>query len=218
MRLPAKLYEGVARAGLYGSLKSAYYSLRHTGDPTSLIVHSKTITDLAADTAFDVNGHFSVGIWNRGATHPRLGRSVFTTTPGSSVAHTGQRMANVGPCSVLHVEGEFAMGDSYVNSHSRILCGDSIAIGDGVQIGWNCELLDDDRHRLVVDDEPRPGTAPIEIRDDVWIGHDVTVHKGVTIGEGSVVASDSVVTSDVPSNALVAGCPATVVEEDVAWE
>jgi len=109
------------------------------------------------------------------------------------------------------------MGDSYVNSHARILCGDEITVGDGVAVAWNVELLDDDRHSLSVDGTRSERTAPIVIEDDVWVGHSVSIHKGVTVHEGSVVASDSVVTSDVPPNTLVAGTPAEVVREDVSW-
>jgi acetyltransferase-like isoleucine patch superfamily enzyme len=109
------------------------------------------------------------------------------------------------------------MGDSYVNSHARILCAEEIQIGDDVAIAWGVQLLDDDRHALVVDEEQNERHAPIHIEDDVWIAHDSTVHKGVTISEGSIVASNSVVTSDVPPNTLVAGCPAEVVRENVNW-
>jgi len=125
---------------------------------------------------------------------------------------------NIGPNSIVHVEGVFEMGDSYINSHARILCGERITIGDGCAIAWNVELLDTDRHKLYVDGEQVKMTKPIKIQDDVWIGHNVTVKKGVTIGEGAVVASDSVVTQDVAPRTLVAGTPAKVIKENVRWE
>jgi acetyltransferase-like isoleucine patch superfamily enzyme len=110
------------------------------------------------------------------------------------------------------------MGDSYINAHSRILCGDQITIGDGVGIAWNCEILDDDRHQLITDDTTHDQTGPITIEDDVWIGHDVSINKGVTVGEGSVIANDSVVIDDVPAHTLVAGSPATVKKKNVRWK
>jgi len=125
---------------------------------------------------------------------------------------------NIGPNSIVHVEAVFEMGDSYINSHARILCGERITIGDGCAIAWNVELLDTDRHKLYVDGEQVKMTKPIKIQDDVWIGHNVTVKKGVTIGEGAVVASDSVVTQDVAPRTLVAGTPAKVIKENVRWE
>ncbi|WP_157969376.1 acyltransferase [Haloplanus rubicundus] len=203
--------------GARGALKSAYYSLRHTSNATSLVFTSNTITEIAPRTEFDVNRRLSVGMGRSGASHPRIGRSKVSTTAGASVSHTGEDLANIGPASILHVEGDFSMGDSYANSHLRLLCGDEISIGDGVAIAWNVELLDDDRHVMRIAGEPVERSEPIRIEDDVWIGHDVSIQKGVTVRRGSVVASGSVVTSDVPPNTLAAGVPAEVVREDVTW-
>lgn len=203
--------------GVRGGAKSVYHSLRHTGTLSSVVLTSHVITEIAPGTSFDVNGRLTIGTGRRGASHPRIGRSKLSTTDTASISHTGEELAIVGPASVLHVEGDFSMGDSYVNSHARIFCGDEITIGDGVAVAWNVELLDDDRHGLSVDESPVEQTAPISIEDNVWIGHDVSIHKGVTIHEGSVVASDSVVTSNVPTNTLVAGSPAEVIEENVSW-
>jgi acetyltransferase-like isoleucine patch superfamily enzyme len=49
---------------------------------------------------------------------------------------------------------------------------------------------------------------PVQIGDDCWLGANVVVCPGVSIGSGSVVGANSVVTKDVPSNTVVAGCPA----------
>lgn len=213
----SKPQTAVKMAGVYGTARSVYYSLRFTGRPTSLLVHSNVVTDVSRETEFDIDNRFVVGCGGFRETHPRVGNTLFSTAAGSTVSHVGTEAAHVGPASVLRIEGTFEMGDSYINSHGRIICADEITIGDGVAIAWNFEALDDSRHQMIIDGEKRPQTAPIEIRDDVWIGHDVSVHKGVTIHEGSVVASNSVVLSDVPPNTLVAGSPAEVVRENVDW-
>jgi galactoside O-acetyltransferase len=54
-------------------------------------------------------------------------------------------------------------------------------------------------------------SAPIFIRDRVWIGFDAVILKGVTIGEGAIVGARSVVTSDVEPYTVVAGNPARLV-------
>lgn len=209
--------DGVQRVGVRGSLKSAYYSLRHTGRPTALVLHSNVIADIHPETTFDIDDRLVVGLPELPATHPRLMRSKFSTAAGSTVSQIGDGRAFIGPGSVLSIEGDFEIGHSYCNSHARILCSDAITIGDGVAIAWNCELLDRDFHRLVVDGVPSETRGPIEIQDHVWIGHDVAIHKGVTIHEGSVVASNSVVKDDIPPRTLAAGCPARVIKEHVEW-
>jgi len=203
--------------GLRGGLKSMYHSIRQTGRPSSLVITSEVITEIHPETEFEIGNRLTVGTGRRGASHPRIARSKFHTESNSTVQHTGEDMAIIGPGSVLHIEGNFSMGDSYINSHARILCGNEITIGDDVSIAWNVQMIDDDRHDLTVAGELTERTAPIDIKDDVWIGHDVSIHKGVAIHTGSVVASNSVVTADVPPNTLVAGTPAKVVRQEVNW-
>jgi acetyltransferase-like isoleucine patch superfamily enzyme len=58
---------------------------------------------------------------------------------------------------------------------------------------------------------------PVWIQDDCWIGTHVVVCPGVTIGKGCVVGANSVVTRDIRPYAVVAGSPAAVVGERLAW-
>ena len=51
----------------------------------------------------------------------------------------------------------------------------------------------------------------ISIGNDVWIGSHSVILPGITIKDGAVIAAGSIVTKDVPSNAIVAGNPATII-------
>lgn len=53
--------------------------------------------------------------------------------------------------------------------------------------------------------------GPIDLRDNVFIGHNAIVLPGVTIGPNAIVAAGAVVTRDVPENTIVGGVPAKVV-------
>ncbi|MFC7008535.1 acyltransferase [Halalkalicoccus salilacus] len=206
------------RIGIRGVIKSIYLSLRHTGSMYKLILSPRTITEISNEATIDISSYFMFGSIEKGATHINLGNSKLSIDPNGSVTvPSSEGAARIGPCSVLHVEGDFSMGNSYINSHSRIICEDRIVIRDDCAIAWNLEMLDTDRHQLIIDSVEHDKTAPIEIKDEVWIGHHVSIGKGVTIGEGSVIASNSVVVHDVPPNTLVAGIPAEVIRENVEW-
>lgn len=219
-QLSSQLRTGYDLLGVRGLGKSAFHSLRHTDSINRFAFTPQVITSISADATFEFGpgAKFLMGASTFHASHPKLGRSKFSITSDGEMRVPGSARAEIGPCSVLHVEGCFEMGSSYVNSDSRILCADRVSIGDGCALAWNVEILDDDRHELFVDGERKRRSAPIRIEDNVWVGHDVTIKKGVTIGEGAVVASDSTVTSDVPAGCLAAGSPATVIADDVRWE
>jgi acetyltransferase-like isoleucine patch superfamily enzyme len=108
-------------------------------------------------------------------------------------------------------------GHSYVNPGSTITCLEHISIGWDCAISWDVNIFDMNGHDLAVAGEPRPKSAPVRIRDHVWVGTGATILPGVTIGEGAVVGAGSVVTGYVPPRALVAGNPARVVHENVEW-
>jgi acetyltransferase-like isoleucine patch superfamily enzyme len=218
MAVLSRMYDGVKTLGPLGVLKSVYYSKKYTGDLNSLVFHSKVITEIAEETTFDINNQLVVGVKSGTATHPRMARSKFETRPGSSVTHTGEERAKIEPGCAVFINGDFSIGDSYINGFSRIACSNEITIGDNCAVSWECEIMDSNGHSIKYDGVTPESDSAVEIRNNVWIGHSAIINKGVTIHEGSVVASGSVVVSDVPPNTLVAGNPAEVVRENVSWE
>lgn len=166
----------------------------------------------------DIDSRLQIGIRNPEASHPRMGKSVFSMAPGSRIVQRGGNQAIIGPESVVHVEGNLELGSVRVHAGLKLICGDSIRIGDRVSIAWDVTILDDNRHELTIDGQNRRKTGPIHIGDDVWIGHSSAINKGVTIGDGAIVASKSVVVDDVPEETLVAGCPAEpIARGDIDW-
>lgn len=212
------MYDGVKTLGVFGVLKSVYYSTKYAGDINSLVFHSKIITQIAEETTFDINEQLVVGTKPSSGSHPRMARSKFETRPGSSVSHTGEERAKIGPGCSVFINGDFSIGDSYINGFSRIACSNEITIGDNCAVSWECEIMDSNGHYIKYNGVSPESKSAVEICDNVWIGHSAIINKGVTIHEGSVVASGSVVVDDVPPNTLVAGNPAEVVRENVSWE
>lgn len=119
---------------------------------------------------------------------------------------------------VLFPNAEMKVGDSYINNSCKIHCGTKITIGDDCAIAFNVTIMDSDFHVLSYEgvETTRRGKG-IEIGNHVWIGAGATILKDVKIGDGAVIAAGAVVTKDVPAKALVAGCPAKVMKENVEW-
>jgi acetyltransferase-like isoleucine patch superfamily enzyme len=58
----------------------------------------------------------------------------------------------------------------------------------------------------------RVSYVPLEVGNDVWIGHNVIILPKVRrIGDGAVIGAGAVVTHDVPAYAVVAGNPARII-------
>jgi len=103
---------------------------------------------------------------------------------------------------------------SSIGDRTQIHCCEKVDIGTYVLISWDCNILENNFH-TTTDGGIR--SAPIVIRNRVWVGCRAIILAGVTIGEGSIVGAGSVVTSDVPPGTLVAGNPAQVIRETGPW-
>src|SRR5215472_6542101 len=149
--------------------------------------------------------------------------------PGAVVI--GKHVSCYAGCSfAIGNDGQCAVGDFTLLNGALIMAEEKIEIGSHCLVSWNVGIADSDFHPLepaqrLIDAQalapyfknrpPRPTlqTAPVIIRDNVWIGMNAVILKGVTIGENSVVAAGSVVTKSIEPNTVVAGNPAVVVKE-----
>ncbi len=143
----------------------------------------------------------------------------------------GDHVSCYAGCSfALGKNGTCRIGDFTLLNGALIMAEERIEIGSHCLISWNVGIADSDFHPLapnerLIDAEalapffegrpPRPPirTAPVIIRDNVWIGMNAVILKGVEIGENSVVAAGSVVTKSIPANVVVAGNPAIQVKQ-----
>jgi len=110
----------------------------------------------------------------------------------------------------------FSMGDYSGMNGVLVYCSNCIIIGKHVKIGGGTRIIDTDFHNLnwqkrQTGDTDIAKSAPIIIKDDVFVGTNCIILKGVTIGERSIVAAGSVVTKDIPSDSIAAGNPAQII-------
>ena len=98
------------------------------------------------------------------------------------------------------------------NDFSAISNSGSILIGQDCHIGHDVFITDSDFHLL--DPNKRnvdPGSQPVCIGNNVFIGSQVTILKNAHIGDGSVVAASAVVSGTFTARSLIAGNPARLI-------
>ena len=141
-------------------------------------------------------------------------------------------------CNIIFEKnsGKVNIGERcYIGAGTNLISINSIEIGNDVTISWGCTIYDHNSHSVNWSERKNDTlqsiedinngfdfiqnknwnvvkSAPIKIKDKVWIGFDVVILKGVTIGEGAVIGARSVVTKDVLPYTVVAGNPAMVVK------
>ena len=126
--------------------------------------------------------------------------------------HRGSRSATI------------TIGDHVGMSSPCIRINERLTIGNHVNFGGNCTIMDTDVHQLdyLARRGERPASpddiattvrsAPVTIEDDVWLGANVIVLKGVTIGARSVIGAGSVVTKSIPADCIAGGNPCKVIK------
>ncbi|MBQ9184361.1 MAG: acyltransferase [Bacteroidales bacterium] len=144
---------------------------------------------------------------------------------GNSCHITGGRFINrIGrnmESSISAASGaEVNIGNSCGISSSCIWARKNITIGNNVNIGADCIILDHDAHsihylhrRSYSADAAHIQAAPVTVGDDVLLGTRVIVLKGVTIGARAIVGAGSVVSCDIPSDEIWAGNPAKFIKK-----
>ena len=109
----------------------------------------------------------------------------------------------------------FGTDFTFVSGGAKIICFESITIGNHVGITWDCQIYDTSFHYVQnLENEnslPEKLTKPIVINDNVWIGNRSTIAKGSIIPSYSIIASGSMTNKDYTDNGencMYCGVPA----------
>lgn len=115
----------------------------------------------------------------------------------------------------IELKGKLNASASGITCNTLIMAEQLVEIGYDTIIAWGCSISDSNWHELTGTDR----CAPVKIGDGVWIAHDVTVLPGSIIGNGCVIGAKALVLGRKyePRN-ILAGVPARVVRQNVAWK
>ena len=175
--------------------------------------------------------HLRVGnkVYVLGHGTVKIGDS-FTFLSGDSINPICRNIR--GSIFVPRNESRIIIGDRVGISSACLWAHESITIGNDVNIGGDCLIMDNDAHphdfmkrraayekivgrQAYHNDIP---SSPIVIEDDVWIGARCQILKGVHIGARSIIAAGSVVTKDIPSDVIAGGNPCRVIRMQNVFE
>ena len=128
----------------------------------------------------------------------------------------------------LEPGSEIMIGNNSGVSSACLWAKKKIVIGNGVNVGGDCIIMDSDAHSLdwriraglvkdesgrIVSDTNSAKSSPIIIEDTVLIGTRCIILKGVTIGARSIIAAGSVVTKSIPADCVAGGNPCRVIRK-----
>lgn len=102
---------------------------------------------------------------------------------------------------------------SSIDEECCIRCRGEVVIGQKVCISRGVDLLSGSHD--IYSNSFHLITAPIIIKDNVWIATKSIIGKGVVVGEGAVVAAGSIVCKDVEPWTIVGGNPAKFIKKRI---
>jgi acetyltransferase-like isoleucine patch superfamily enzyme len=123
---------------------------------------------------------------------------------------------------------KISVGNNSGISSSCLWAKEKITIGNYVNIGADCIIMDTDAHNLdwqiragllrdvknrIIEDSTSAKSAPVTIEDYAFIGTRSIILKGVTIGARSIIAAGSVVSRSIPPDCIAGGNPCKVIKQ-----
>lgn len=115
------------------------------------------------------------------------------------------------PGALLHIHGKFGA------SGSALVAMSAIEIEEGVGIGANSHVYDNDFHPVGWATNTEIKTKPVKIGKNVWVAANCLILKNVVVGDNAVIAAGSVVTSAVEANTVYGGVPARKIKNIEAY-
>lgn len=103
------------------------------------------------------------------------------------------------------------------NIGATIICGDKIEIGKDTKLGRHITIRDNNGGHYI-NRQGYKDKRPVLIGEKVWLCESCTIMPGVKIGDGAIIGAMSLVNQNVPAHCMVAGSPATIIDEDVLWK
>ncbi len=126
----------------------------------------------------------------------------------------------VGVCSTISNHGTLVFGQNVnISADCRIMCFESIKIGDNCLISWKTQLMDSDYHQIF-DCNGKWINPPqgIDIGSNSWICNGVTVLKGGGCSNNVVIAANTLLTKFISQSNVIVGNGGKIIKENITWK
>ena len=210
------LYKTIGRHPMTWFRILKYNSLKDIIKGNILVIHSHCIVDIAKSATIEKEGIVHIGCktqFSKSKIETRL-----CVEKNAKLVLGKDVFIGYGADIEVFRDAALIFGDNCgSNIGLTIICGDRIEIGDNTMIGRNVTIRDNNGGHYM----NRPGyknSKKILIGEKAWLCEQCTIMPGVRIGDGGIVGACSLVTTNVPSNSLVSGNPAMVVDTDILWK
>ena len=121
----------------------------------------------------------------------------------------------------IGVNGVMEIGDHFAcNINAKLSAVQQVVFDRDVLVGGHVDVRDSDGHTIIDENGvAKENRKPVHIGSHVWLASKTSVLKGVTIPVGCVVAYGSCCLKPFAAeNALIAGFPAKVIQENIRWQ
>lgn len=126
----------------------------------------------------------------------------------------------------FHYSPQIIFGDNVgIGRNCQITAINKIVIGNDVLIGSHVLITDHshgntDEQSIQIPPLKRKleSKGPVVIGNNVWIGSGVAILPNVTIGDNSIIGANSVVTKSFPTNSVIGGNPAKLINNRIEDE
>lgn len=131
------------------------------------------------------------------------------------VQYRGSIRAGIG-CEVNLGKGLTVTEKCYISCAERT----KIVVGEDCMFASFNQLRTDDAHPIfdLYTKKRINVSKSITIGSHVWLGYESVVLGGSEIGSGSVVGMRSLLKDVFPTHSLIAGTPAKIIRDNIAWE
>lgn len=180
--------------------------------------------DLSANSYIEIGEENKFTALNRFVTKGYNGRSEVIIGRGCRMTDALYRLYNSEYVSSVLINEECTFETAlelHANSGKKIIIGRDCMFSHGVEL-WAgdghsiFDVVTGENINSVYEKQP-PHRNVIVIGEHVWVSKGAFIMHGTNIGNGSIIGAKSVVKGQFPNNCVIAGNPAKLVKQNIAW-